>query len=706
MTRSRRSPAPLSVILLLALSGCGDRAPARTAGPSHPHPRPNVLLITIDTLRADRLGRGFTPALDRLAGGGLAFTQARTPVPLTLPSHATILSGLLPGSHGVRENGTYRFSSHPTLATILKGQGYTTAAAVGAFVLARQFGLDAGFDTYSDAVRRSPDASTQLEAERPAAAVTDAALAALAGMRTSPAGGFFLWTHYYDPHAPYTPPAEHRARAGGDAYNGEIAYVDAEVRRLLDALRRHDASRGRETLVAVAGDHGEGLGEHGESTHGMLLYDATLRVPLIFARLGADAAGTVGGPAGAAAVRPEPVSLADVAPTLLAALGIAPPARLDGVNLLQAPARDREIYAETQYPRVAGWSPLTALIAEGRKLIRGGRTRLFELAGDPGEARDVAPARSALVAAMEARLRTLSADTPSTGAVLTSDARDRLRALGYVASAPAPTQAGAAPDPADRIGDWNAFETASADLPTARRRAAVSRLRELAARNPNAQAFQTTVARALGEDGRHAEALRAYRQAAARWPADSVLLHDLAVAARAAGQPEEALRAEQAALAVNPDDPAALNGLGLLHVDGGRFAEAAVAFERAVALTRSDPSYYSNLGNARRALGNAAGARQAFEAALAQDDSWPDAANGLAVLLVQEAKPSEAIAWLEKALARSPGFVEARLNLGIACQEAGRTDCARESYRAVLSAGAGHEQDKKAARVLLKGVER
>ena len=271
--------------------------------------RPNILLVTIDTLRPDRVQRRLTPTLDALAEAGLRFTRARTAVPLTLPSHVTIMTGLLPNEHGVRKNGERLAPTVPTLAGRLQAAGYKTGAFVGAYVLDSRFGLARGFDRYDDRVRRNPESIERLEAERRGSEVVDAATAWLADVTTP----FFLWVHLYDPHAPSEPPPEFRARAGGNPYDGEIAYADAQVGRLLELVRK----RGLEssTIVAAAGDHGEGLGEHGEDTHGMLAYDSTLHVPLILKGPGVSARTVV-----------APVTLVDLASSLLRRAGVPPAA--------------------------------------------------------------------------------------------------------------------------------------------------------------------------------------------------------------------------------------------------------------------------------------------------------------------------------------------------------------------------------------------
>jgi choline-sulfatase len=681
-------------VTLLAMAACSS--PPANAPQSEP-PR-NVLLITIDTLRADRLGRGFTPTLDRLAAEGVSFNRTRAAVPLTLPSHATILSGLLPQHHGVRENATYRFdATHQTLATLLKARGYRTGAVVGAFVLDRQFGLDAGFDSYDDRIPRSPDASVRLESERKAAAVTDAALRCVDG------APFFLWVHYYDPHAPYTPPKQYAEAAMGQLYDGEVAYVDAEIRRLLDGLAaRQQLST---TAVVIAGDHGESLGEHGERTHGMLLYEAAVRVPLI-----------VKVPGGKPAVRTDPASLADIAPTVLGLVGQAgrlrPPGfgaqgglsyfSMDGVDLLAGPqSADRELYAETDYPRVAGWAPQRSLVSHSWKLLRSSPLELYDVERDPGETKNLAAERAGIASAMANRVAELDAAAKGPAAAPSPDVQERLRALGYVAATPSAQAAPDAPSPAREIAAWGEFEDALTDAASGRRDRALSRLARLAAKYAGAQVFGKTYAQELLASGRPADALTAFRALAAKWPADASLLHDLAVTARAAGDPAESLRAEQAALVLDPKYPAALDGLGLLHADAGRPREAAAAFEKAAAVEPSNPSYWTNLGNAARELGDAARAKEAYQRALLIDGTWPDAANGIGVGLVQGHRPADAIPWFEKALTRSPDFVEAQLNLGIALQETGQTDRAKAQYRKVLTAPTQYRQQRDAATKLL-----
>jgi arylsulfatase A-like enzyme/tetratricopeptide (TPR) repeat protein len=677
------------------LTAC-NQAPART-------PKPNVLLVTIDTFRADRLGRGIAPAIDRLAASALTFTEARSVVPLTLPSHTTILTGLLPPVHGARENGVNTLpAEHATVATLLKSAGYDTAAFVGAFVLDRRFGLARGFDTYDDQIRRDPSGTERLDAERPATEVVDRALAWFDQRRaslTAHPAPFFVWIHLYDPHAPYKPPARfvRHPVSTADLYDGEVAYADSEIARVFDRLDRI-ALRDR-TLIVVAGDHGEGLGDHGEQTHGMLLYDSTLRVPLVVAQ-----------PGRAPEHRTEPVSLIDLAPTILRACGVTPPAAMSGADLL-GPSTHREsstdLYAETEYPHVAGWSALQALTDGRWKAIRTeASTELFDLQGDPGEEHDIGGAQSATAAAMSARIVAIRASgrRTSKAASTSSEAAERLRALGYVASS-APQAPSNGPNPAAHIRTWNAFEDALAAL-SSHRPEATAALKTLAAEHPDAPVFQTTYARALRENGRVGAALDLYRRAAKRWPADAMLLHDLAAAARDAGSSEEARRADEAAAVLSPTSATVHNGLALAAVDARRFSDAAREFERALSLDPNNASYATNLGNARRAMHETAGAADAYRRALAIDPRAADAANGLGVLLVETHHNPEAVVWFERALDAQADLVEARLNLGIALQEAGDRARAADAYRAVLATPGSHPREKAAASTLLSALGR
>jgi choline-sulfatase len=697
---SSRTSSSLTRALALGIAAVALAALAWRfwATPSRPVlGRVNVVLVTIDTLRADRVGPALTPSIEALAHRGIRFTNARSSVPLTLPAHASIMTGLLPPGDGVRLNGGQRLRKDtPTLGRVLQSAGYHTGAFVGAYVLDSRFGLDQGFDVYDDEIPKGESATGSLEAERRGDVV---AARAIAWLRSLPDDGrpFFLWMHLYDPHAPYTPPAEWLARADGQAYDGEVAFADAQLGALLMALPA--TGHRKRTLIVVVGDHGESLGEHGEATHGMLLYEAALRVPLVFAAAGLPAA-----------ARDEPVSLVDVLPTVAGLLGLAVPGPLDGRDLLAAGADtgSRAVYAETNYPEAAGCSPLRALVDRRWKYIGGpARPELYDLARDPEERTDVAPEHPAIVDAMAPRAAGIAARAAAgVDSAPSAEVAERLRALGYVASTPSPRPPGSAPapSPVTMVREWSRFQDALRDLHRGEVDRATATLATLVRERPDARVFQATYARALSDARHPAEALAAYRAALRRWPRDTMLLHGLAVAARKAGRADEAMKAELAVLAIDPRDASAHNGVGLLAAGAGLFPQARVAFERAVALDPSAVSYWVNLGNARLGGGDAASAEAAYREALRLDGTSLDAANGLALLLVNTGRAAAAIPLLERVLAASPGFYEAWLNLGKALQATGDDARAADACRHVLAAPPRHPAPRRAAAELLASL--
>src|SRR5712691_10829282 len=395
----------LSVIAVLSFAACRS-GPAPAPGAPIP-PRQPIVLVTIDTLRADRLGsygstRGLTPSLDAFAREATRFTAAVSQVPLTLPSHATILTGLHPSHHGIRTNDGFRLApTVPTLAELLKASGYATAAFIGGYPLRASSGLARGFDRYDDEFLTSPDAT-----ERSADEVLRSATAWIDAKGSQP---FFAWIHLFDPHSPYAPPAPFAFAHRDAPYDGEVAYTDAAVGRFLDRLRQPSLSL-PVTIVIVA-DHGESLGEHGERTHGTFLYDATILVPLLIklppARLKPDP--TYGGSTdGKTVARTDggrvvdvPVETADLAPTIAALAGTTL-TRSDGQSLLPLIAGatgdpDRPAYAESFYQNVLlGWSPLRAVRTRQWKYIEAPRPELYDLEHDPHELQSGLNERAAL----------------------------------------------------------------------------------------------------------------------------------------------------------------------------------------------------------------------------------------------------------------------------------------------------------------------
>ena len=434
----------MAVLVLAALAG------AWLGGSTGAQAPLNVVVITLDTTRADRLSPyGYQgapmPALERLAREGVLFDQATSVAPLTLPAHASLFTGLFPPGHGVHDNAGQALSaSHTTLAEILQARSFRTGAFVGSAVLSDDRGLTQGFETYRSA--RALDRHAKNTRQRRADEVVDDALGWLGDIQGA---RFLLWVHLYDPHRPYEPPEPYRSMYT-DPYVGEIAFADAQIGRLLTVLDQQGLLEN--TIVVVAGDHGESLGEHGERDHGVFVYESTLRVPLIIR--------VPGGPRGRIG---EVVRLIDVMPTLLDLVRVSGP-RMDGVSLAGLmDGRERrlglEAYSESKYPQRFGWSPLRAL-REGRfKVIEAPRPELYDLERDPFETRNLYDERRPLAEALLRRLAALSDGygTPeSTGdaaAVLPADLQERLAALGYVAGGPAPARARThLLDPKDCIG--------------------------------------------------------------------------------------------------------------------------------------------------------------------------------------------------------------------------------------------------------------
>lgn len=419
----------------------------------------NLLVVTLDTLRADRLGcYGYgaaqTPHIDALAARGALFLEAAATAPLTLPSHATIFTGLYPPRHAVRNNGEYTLADeHVTLAERMKVAGYDTAAFIAAYVVVARYGLSQGFDTYDDDLLGGAGSGRSNEVvDRPANEVVDSFLKWYVARAPSGNRPFFAWIHLYDPHFPYAPPSPFKENFAGREYDGEIAFTDQQLGRVVEALQ----SRGEldRTLILVVSDHGESLGEHGEATHSHLIYDCTMKVPLILSHPKLfPAAQIVGGPA---------VSTADIMPTVLSLLGLPPEQNLDGVNLAAGPPpADRAVYMETLAPKLMnGWSPLYGMRACGEKFIQAPTQEYYDLAADPGELTNLIQERKAEARRMSALLgdyQTKWGVEEAPPLHMDSEQLARLRALGYVGDSKA-TFTGA--DPKVMIRVWDKYNAA------------------------------------------------------------------------------------------------------------------------------------------------------------------------------------------------------------------------------------------------------
>lgn len=664
---------------------------------SQDHQRPlNLLLVTIDTVRADHIGvygdaAAETPSLDRLAREGVRFARASSPVPLTLPAHASILSGLLPPHHGVHNNGAERFPDAPaTLATDLAAAGYRTGAFIGAFVLDHRFGLARGFQTYDDDIDINSQRAAGLDAERPGRVVTDRAVDWLEHGDGRP---FFAWVHLYDAHAPYEPPEPYRTRFRDAPYDGEIAEVDHEVGRLLAELDRLGVAA--KTVVAVTGDHGEALGEHGELTHGLLLYEPTLHVPVIVRDPGVL-------PAGWAVA--TPVSLVDLAPTLVGLLGRSletAGAKLDGRDLTtdlrsrrEPPASD--VFAESRYAAVFGWSPLAALRRGDMKYIAAPRPELYDLGHDPGERDNLLTSGAAKAGELASRIGTFaSAGASSTPAQLDSEARAKLSSLGYISGATAEGDAasGRPPkDPKDMIGLFQAFDRAHWAFVAGELTVARKELEGLVAADPGNPVFVGQLAEVCRAAGDRERAITLYKRAVALSPSDRDARYNLAVTLQEAGHQDAAITALETAIWLDPGRPEAHNTLGIALAAKGELAAARDQFARAAELEPRNARVENNLANVLRDLKRFDEAEVAYRKATELAPDYADPWNGLGTIEVQRQRPAAALPYFEKALALAPALHEVRLNRAIAEDLAGDRPAAISSYHDFLDHAAGDPQ--------------
>ena len=657
----------------------------RSSAPSHS----NLLLITIDTLRADHVGAygapgampGATPTLDALAANGVRFDQVQTAVPLTGPSHATILTGQYPPVHGVRGNVVFTLGTkYPTLATLLKRQGYHTAAFVGAYPVAAAFGFNQGFDTFDEEFHESSPG--EQGAERRANEVADAAIRWLGNAE----GPFFAWLHFYDPHAPYDPPSPYRERFGGHPYDGEIAFADAQIGRVLDALRT--SGRDRNTVIVALADHGEGLGDHHELTHAVLIYQSTTRVPLIVAGPGVPQNQVVS--ARAATI--------DVLPTAMGLLGFDSDKSLFGRDLRPLmtghAVADDPLYAESLFGRLnCHWAALRGWVKDDWKLISGAEPELYNLTQDPRELHNLAAAEPDRVRRMTDELRRgLQRLAPQGDNAkpnpITADQEERLRSLGYTAGSGG---SGALddphlPDPRTHIELYDRLQAATLASGAGLVRAfddvtAITRLdpdnpfafgtlASMAYRHGSlvvaADAFARTLAldpdrpgvrqnfgKLLRELGRGADSERELRIAVEQSGADDsqtrISLAETLIALGKTGEVEAIL---SAVLKREPKNPDALEAKGHLLLAQGHSVEALPYFEQATAA--SDADSYIELARAYLAAGQAGKARDAAAEALRRVSGHPWAMAVLGRALILDGQRGAGVEYLQRALAAGP----------------------------------------------------
>jgi len=621
----------------IVLAACGRSTPPASGTSSPQQPRPSILLVTLDTTRADAIGpeaRGIdTPSFNAVAARGRRFRQAYAAVPETLPAHTSLMTGLYPAGHGIHENARSLPPSVPVLAERLHQAGYRTMAFVSAFVLAKQFGLARGFDVFDDTFPAG-------RSERTAVETTDAALAELGAAASGQPR--FLWVHYYDPHYPYTPPEPFRTKYRTAPYLGEVAAMDQQLGRLVQAFEQHAA--GPVAIVLVA-DHGEGLGDHGEAQHGTLVYQATMHVPLVIA-----------GPGVATGTTDTPVSTRRVFHTILDWAG------LGSEHSLRDPANEAQevVLGEAMKPFLEyGWQPQIMAVDGRYKGIEAGKLESYDVITDPAETHNLG-AGANLPQRMRKGLDDYpvpSPDAARTPDTLDADARARLASLGYIGAGAAPVVRKDAPRPADMTALLPAIERASGLFTAGRYAAAIPLLEEIRAKDPyNLDAtLRLAVAHSsLGHDatavelfrktmaiapkspdvpvylGLHyartkdwARALPLLEQAHAQDPNRLPVLEALADIRQRQGHLPDAIALRQQIYTLRAPTGAELVDLGHLAMDAGQTQTAIDAFERARSVRGKAFSHDLELGvlylDARRYVD----AKQALDRVPSSDRDYP-----------------------------------------------------------------------------------
>lgn len=681
----KRGLAALAVLLAVSIA----------AAAQPPSPRGDIVLITIDTLRADALGfsgnaKSRTPVLDRLASQGRVFPNAHAHNVVTLPSHTNILTGLYPYQHGVRDNSGFTVPAGiPTMATVLRNAGYSTGAFVGSFPLDSQFGLDRGFQVYDDRYPEGSNPEAFIFPERRGSEVISRALAWWNGQKGKPR---FLWVHLFDPHAPYAPPEPFASRFAENPYLGEVAAVDSFLSPLLGPFLD---GREKPALVVVTADHGEALGEHGELTHGLFAYEATLKVPLVVWGKGVSP-----GKDGRAARH------VDIFPTVMQAAGVSPPAPAGltrpGRSLLApAPKEPQDSYFESLSATLnRGWAPLRGLLRQNRKFIALPLPEVYDLPRDPREEKNLFDTERAAARAVFAGLPKESA-WPPRREDLSPEQEAHLRSLGYLSSsAPARESYGPEDDPKRLIPLDAKIQRVNELYALGKIDEAIRLGREVVQARPDMALGYSLLAQSLLEGDRTDEALSVMREARAKGAASDSLLRQLGLTLAETGKAPEAI--EVLRPLTKKGSPEAGNALALALSEAGKQKEAFETLQQVLKTDPDNPKAFEQLALVKLREGNWAEARDSARKALELNPSLPLAWNNLGVALFQLRQPDPALDAWQKAVDLDPKLWDALWNLGVQAAGRGRRDQARKALeRFVAGAPPRYAEDVRKARDLL-----
>ena len=702
MSRTPRAALVLAAILLAVNCRKGE-PPSRSGEHAAVSRVPrDVVLVTIDTLRYDAVGfdgntRGTTPNLDRFAAEGRVFSFAHAHNVITLPSHTNILTGLYPYAHGIRDNAGFHLSPKTeTLASRLRARGYATGAFVSAFPLDSRYGLTTGFDVYEEMYKQT-DEPEDFEIQQSRAETTIAR--AIDWFQKAAGKPRFLWVHLYDPHAPYDPPEPWKTRFAADAYLGEVAYADAALARLLDSVRAAKPS----PLLVVTADHGEAREDHGELTHGLFTYEATLHVPLF---LWCPDMVPPGREAGAA-------RHVDIVPTVLDAVAgraDAEPGGLPGRSLLD-PARRTDLepayFESLSISLNRGWAPLRGLLsADGLKYIELPLPELYDLPADPAEKTNLVSARSDAVRKLRPRLLALPAGPTDRGPV-TSEEAEKLRSLGYLSgSAEGKSSYGPEDDPKNLIGVDRQIHRVVDLFQEERVGEAIPIARRLIVEHPKMRTGYFQLAFLLAHTGDLAGAARIYEQAVAQGLSNEILDRKRALLLSELGRPAEAARLLEPHR--ESQDLQTLNALGIALTDSGRPADGLAVFERIIALTPKNAQAHQNAGLALLRLDRLEEARAELEAALATSRRSPRSLNALGVVYSRLGDPKRAVEAWSRCLDADPQQYDAMYNLGRVAGNVGDWETARRALERFVATAppARYRKDIAEVKAVLADMDR
>jgi len=652
---------------------------AGDAQPSTP-----VILISVDTLRADHLScyqasRRPTPHIDGLAKNGTLFSQVNTPFPLTLPAHAALLTSTYPFTNGVEDNGIPLDSKVATLATILKSAGYRTAAFIGSFVLDRRFGLNRGFDVYDGPIDlHNRTTAAPVERKRAGAQVLEAGTRWLE--RNASGAPYFLFLHLYDLHLPYDLPQDPSLRHGETGYSAELAYEDRVLGDFVAFLERRGLFQ--KALVVFTSDHGEGLAEHGESTHGYFIYQSTLHVPLI-----------LHWPSGfKRSLRErvdEPASLLDVAPTILDAVGLPRPGEMRGRSLIGA-TEPREVYSESVYARRHfGCSGLQSLRAGPFKYIEAPKPELYDLSADPGETKNLYDQQRSKATSMRAQMAAVRSGSSGTSANKSpsAEASAKLRSLGYLsgsgkASGPEPRI-----DPKDRIGDFERYVNALTVGSAGKLAESDSVLQSLADKLPDVSEIRFSLGLNQQRQGDWARAAREFRRVVDQAPSDAQAHYELGFCHFQLGESHDAVQEFKATLALEPWYTRADEALAELYIQNKDFAQARGHLNHLLSV---DPNSYTaqfNLGIMAAMEQNWNEAQKRMLLAIRVDPSSAEPHDTLGKIYFQRGDLEQARQQFEEAVRLEPKLGSAHYGLAMVFQKQGKSEEAAREMRAAQATG-------------------